>query len=85
MLLLSFFSPTKCNQVGRITPCGVSVILLTYLVAFISDYKAVINSINFVDNIIDRVLCKCILAFIKLRRLPIPHIFQMLYFQHIIF
>ena len=52
--------PTKTNQVGKIliaiTVGGVSDILLTYLVAFISGYKEVIAYINFVNNIINKML-----------------------------
>ena len=60
MLLLSIPNiSTKTIQFGKIllviTAGGVSVILLTYLVVFISGYKEVINSINFVNNIIDKI------------------------------
>ena len=70
VIAINFF-PTKTIQVGKIliaiTAGGVSVILLTYLVAYIGDYTEFINSINFVNNIIDKILCKCIPALTPLK------------------
>ena len=73
VIICYHFFLTKTNQVGKIliviTAGGVSVILLTYLVAFIRDFIEVINSINFVNNIIDRILYKCIPTFILISKL----------------